>query len=257
MLKTRATERRRVICELVRIAHESSGRRTKDLAEFLGISSAAMNAIESGEKEPTLPQLEAIAFFLRTPVHTLLGIAAPPRHTAPPANLNEILRLRGYIIGARLKQARLKQCESLAQCANAISVTPATVQMWEIGRRQPGIIELETLLTHFSLSWDDMLDLGIGPLGELQILQIQQTRFEALPADVRAFVCDPGSQAVLQLAMRLRSLSAEELRTIADTFGLLAGNAPSVNQDAIQITSGTAPPNKPDKQSALIRTQLP
>jgi transcriptional regulator with XRE-family HTH domain len=229
---THSAGRHRVVCELVRIARESSGRRTKDLAEFLGISSAAIAAIESGEKEPTLPQLEAIAFFLRTPVHTLLGITAPQRLTTPPANFDEILRLRGYIIGARIKQARLKRCESLAQCANTIGVTAATLQMWEIGRRQPGIVELETLLAHFELTWDDMLDLGIGPLGELQMLQIQQTQFEALPADVRAFVCDPGSQAVLQLAVRLRSLSTEELRTIADAFGLLAGNGASPNQDA-------------------------
>lgn len=229
---THRAGRHRVICELVRIAREAAGRRTKDLAEFLGISSAALNAIESGEREPTLPQLEAIAFFLRTPVHTLLGITAPPRLTTPPANFDEILRLRGYIIGARIKQARLKRCESLAQCANAIGVTAATLQLWEIGRRQPSIVELETMLMHFELTWDDMLDLGIGPLGELQMLQIQLSLFEALPADVRAFVCDPGSLAVLQLAVRLRSLSAEELRTIADAFGLLAGNAPDSNQDA-------------------------
>ncbi len=36
-------------------------------------------------------------------------------------------------------------------------------------------------MAHFGLGLNDMLDIGIGPLGELQLLQLQQAQFEALP----------------------------------------------------------------------------
>jgi len=215
--------RRRMIGELVHSARESSGRRTKDLADFLTISPAMLNAIEAGEKEPTLPMLEAIACFLQVPVHSFFGLHAIPRQVDLPADAGAMMRLRGHIIGARLRQRRLQRCESLAECAQAVGTTTKTIKAWEIGSRQPSLLELEKLLTHLDLSLSDMLDLGIGLLGELQLRQVQQMQFEALPAELRAFVCDPAARDVLQFAARMRQLSREELRAMADAFEKLAG----------------------------------
>jgi transcriptional regulator with XRE-family HTH domain len=217
-----AAARRHVVGALVRSAREQACRKPREMAEFLGIATSAMNAIENGERDVPLPLLEAIAFYLHVPVHMLLGIAALPVAAEPPPDLNAILRLRSHIIGARIRQARMTRAESEADCAAALGVPRATLTAWEIGRRQPGIAELERILAHYGMVWDDLLDLGIGPLGELQMAQAQRAQFEALPAELRALICDPHSQPLLQLAARLHRMPRHELRAIASALGTLA-----------------------------------
>jgi len=217
-----AAARRRIVGALVRTVREQACRKPREMAEFLGVPTAAVSGIENGERDVTLPQLEAIAYFLRVPVHMLLGVAALPMYGEPPPNLAEILRLRGLIVGARIRQARLARDESEAACAAALGVPRTTLSAWEIGRRQPGIAELERILAHYDMTWDDMLDVGVGPLGELQMAQAQHARFEALPPELRALVCDPRAQPVLHLAARLHRLSRQDLRGIADALAKLA-----------------------------------
>jgi transcriptional regulator with XRE-family HTH domain len=225
-----ADARRRTVGALIRNAREAAGRKPKDIADFVGVSAAAMIAFEEGEKDPSLPQLEAIAYYLRVPVHTLLG-ASSLQQAEPLDNLEEIMRLRGHIIGARLKQARMARGESAQDIADATGISSALLQNFELGKKQPGISELELLMAHFGLTLDEMLDIGIGPLGEAQLLQQQRASFENLSQDFRAFVCDPNATQHVQLAMKLRSLSAEQLKSLANAFAILADSAPTQSTD--------------------------
>jgi transcriptional regulator with XRE-family HTH domain len=222
-----AAARRKTIGGLIRGIREMAGRKPKDLADFVGISAPAINAIEKGEKEPTLPQLEAIAYYLRVPVHTLMGQSTLPTAEKPPANLEEILRLRGHIIGARLKQARMALGESIQDSASRTGLSSTNLQAYELGKKQPGVSELERLMAHFSLTLDEMLDIGVGPLGEAQLLQQQRAQFEALPDVLREFIADPANLPQLTMALRLRGLSAEQLSALADAFAVLAAQAAS------------------------------
>lgn len=233
-----ADARRKAIGGLIRSVREIAGRKPKDIADFVGISAAVLSAFESGEKEPSLPQMEAIAYYLRVPVHTLLGLSTLATAEKPPANLEEIMRLRGHIVGARLKQARMTRGESVQETASEAGLTSATLQAFEMGKKQPGVTELEALMAHFGLTLDDMLDLGIGPLGEAQLLQQQRAQFEALPEDVRAFVCDPNAITTLHLAMRLRNLSPEQLKSLSAAFGLLADHAAAARDAGAAETIG-------------------
>jgi transcriptional regulator with XRE-family HTH domain len=220
-----ATARRKAIGSLIRSVRELSGRKPKDIADFIGISGPMLSAVEAGEKDISLPQLEAVAYFLRVPVHTLLGLSTLTTAERSPANLNEIMRLRGHIIGARLKQARSTRGESVQETASETGLTSAALQNFELGKKQPSVTELEALMAHFGLTLDDMLDVGIGPLGEAQLLQQQRAQFEAMPEDLRIFLCDAHSLPLLYLAMRLRNLTPEQLRAIATAFASLAENA--------------------------------
>ncbi len=218
--------RRRMIGALIRAARERSGRKARDLADFVGISTAALTAIENGEKDCSLPQLEAIAYDLQLPIHALLGQdAATTVERSPVSDIESILRLRGYMIGARLRQARLNRGESVQQTAAAAGLQPAALQSYELGKRQPGLVELETLMDHFGLTLDDMLDIGVGPLGQAQLLQQQRARFDAMSAELRQFLCEPASMPSLLAAMRLREMRPEQLRAIADAFIALIDEA--------------------------------
>ncbi len=230
--------RRRTIGGLIRSIREIAGRKPKDIADFVGVTAAAVNSFESGEREPSLPQLEAIAHYLRVPVHTLLGLTTLTTAERPPANLQEILRLRGHIIGARLKQARMARGEGVSETANTTGISSAALQNYELGKKQPSISELEALMAHFGMTVDDLLDLGVGPLGEAQLMQRQRAQFETLSEDVRSFVCDPKSLTHLHMAMRLAGLSPDALNKIATSFVTLAEEAAAARNASARESIG-------------------
>lgn len=206
--------RRDKIGLLMRRARETAGRTRKDCATFLHISQAALAACEEGRRDPSLPEMEALAHYLRIPVHALLDESVSTALMAPRVNLDvaEIIELRSHIIGARLKQARLDKGATAKALAAETGITTAKLTAYELGKRPAPITELERLAAALGLAIDDLLDVGIGPLGETQLFQRQHAQLDALPSDVREFVCDPQSLAHLRTAMRLRQMSAEEVR---------------------------------------------
>jgi transcriptional regulator with XRE-family HTH domain len=216
---------RRSIGAAIRIAREGAGRKPRDLAAQLGLTTPALLAIESGEHDATLPQLEAIAYLLDLPVQAILRPTPAAAERGTPAtadNLDTIIRLRGYIVGARLKQARMAQNETPQQAAAATGIGAREIEQFEIGARQPVIGELERLTRHYALTIDDLLDLGVGPLGETQLRQRQQAAFDALPAELRTLIGSPNGPQQLELARRISTLSPDQLRELARAFAELA-----------------------------------
>jgi len=209
-----SSARRRAIGLLIRRAREVAGKTRKDVAAYLGLSQAAITSIEEGKRDPSLPQVEVMAYYLRMPVAALLDEAASAAQMAWRAmiDIEEIQNLRAHIIGARLKQARQQKGETVKQAAQAVGLPPSRLSAYEMGERPIPITELEGLMAHLGLSWDNLLDVGIGPLGEAQLYHQQHAQFDALPSDVRAFVADPQALPYLRAAMRLRDLPAEQAR---------------------------------------------
>ncbi len=209
-----SSARRRTIGLLIRRAREVAGKTRKELAAYAGVSQAAIASIEEGKREPSLPQIEAFAYYLRMPVIALLDESASAVQNTWRATLDvdEIQTLRNHIIGVRLKQARQQKSETVKQVAQAAGLPPARLSAYELGERPIPITELELLMGCLGLTWSDLLDIGIGPLGEAQLYHQQHAQFDALPSDVRAFVADPQSLPYLRVAMRLRDLPAEQAR---------------------------------------------
>ena len=207
--------RRQTIGLLIRRSREMAGRTRKDCAAFLGITQAALTAYEEGQREPSLPEVEALAHFLRAPVHALLDESRASALMAPRVNFNvtEIVELRSHIVGARIKQARLAKGMSAKELATAAGITPAKLAAYELGKRPAPVTEMEAILGQLGLTIDDMLDIGIGPLGESQLFNQQHAQLDGLPSDVREFVTDPKSLPYLRTAMRLRNLSSDEVRS--------------------------------------------
>ncbi|MCS7061231.1 MAG: helix-turn-helix transcriptional regulator [Anaerolineae bacterium] len=209
-----STTRRRAIGLLIRRAREVAGKTRKDAAAFLGVTQKTLTAVEDGQRELSLPQIEALAYYFRAPVTALLDEATSVTQTVWRANIDvgEIQSLRDHIIGVRLRQARQQKGETVKQTAQAAGLSPARLTAYEAGERPIPITELESLMTHLGFTWDELLDVGIGPLGEAQLYHHQHAQFDALPSDVRAFVADPRSLPYLRAAMRLRDFPPEHMR---------------------------------------------
>ena len=58
---------------LIRRARETAGRTRKDCATFIGVTAALMGKYEDGACAPSLVDLEALAHYLRIPVHGTTG----------------------------------------------------------------------------------------------------------------------------------------------------------------------------------------
>ncbi len=214
---------------LIRETREAIHQSPRSCARRAKIPLRRWLAYENGSAEPTLPDLELIAHTLHVPPHVLLGVLPPTFvHSDPPTDVKHWQRLRGHIIGARLKQARLSRGEGVAQVAEALGMKPLYVRRIEAGY-QPPVSVLERLMQHYALSLDDLLDLGVKPVGDAQERLLQHARFDLLDDDLRRFVADPGAAPFLRLAMRLRALSPQQLSQIGNAILALTDGSSFVN----------------------------
>lgn len=211
-----ANLRRKSIGLLMRRARETAGRTRKECAAFANIAPSLLEKYEQGERDPSLVELELLAHYLRVPVQSLLDADVATPLTAPCVNFDVrvVSQLRTNIIGTRLKQARLRTNRSVDDLANASGISAALLNAYELGKKPLPITELEQLLSSLDLTLDTLLDIGVGPLGEAQLLQKRYAELDALPEDVRAFVTTPEALPYLKVALNLSRLPQDELRSM-------------------------------------------
>jgi transcriptional regulator with XRE-family HTH domain len=207
-------QRRKSIGLLLRRARETAGSTRKECAAFAGIAASLLIKYEDGEREPSLVELELLAHFLRIPVQSLLDADVSASITAPRVNFDvrEVSKLRTNIIGTRLKQARLHANKTIEDIAATSDIHANLITAYETGQKPVPITELERLVTTLGITFDSLLDIGIGPLGESQLQHKRHAEFDALPDDIRSFVSARGSLPYLRIAMHLSRLPADELR---------------------------------------------
>lgn len=214
--------RRIAIGSLIRGARERAGRTPRECATFMGISPKRLAEFESGAREPSLVDLELLAHYLGVPITALLSEATalpPPREID---DLASVAQLRARIIGVRLRQARMERRESVKDVAAATGLKASELNAFELGRRPAPITQLEKLIAHYGLAIDDLLDLGIGQLGEAQLLAKQQAAFNTLPDEVKAFAGGPDNTQFMRLAARLSQMPKDKLRAAAELLAAVS-----------------------------------
>src|SRR3989304_5855749 len=95
---------------LLRGARLAAGKSLEQCAQVIGASSSTLEAYERGEASPALPELEALAYYLKTPLAHFWGreLASASKPETASDNPLRLLRLRNHIIGALFRQARLE-----------------------------------------------------------------------------------------------------------------------------------------------------
>jgi transcriptional regulator with XRE-family HTH domain len=112
--------------------------------------------------------------------------------------------------------------ESVKQVAEAVGLTRAMLNAYELGRRAVPITHIEKLIGHYGLRIDELLDLGIGQIGQAQLLAKQHAEFDGLPDDVKDFAGTSANLPYLQLAMHLSRMPKERLRAAAEVLGAVS-----------------------------------
>jgi len=205
---------------LLQDARLALGRSRKALADELGVSSAQLAAYERGEKAPSLPELEALAFALRVPLEHFWGseVLLESSATGEEVDLARLVAVRQRKIGAKLQQLRESAGLTLAETARRAGITPHRLRTYELAERPIPVPELEALAAALDVPVQSFMDTD-GPIGEWLVQQRQIAGFLELPPELREFVSKPVNRPYLELAQRLSEMSVEKLRAVAE--GLL------------------------------------
>jgi transcriptional regulator with XRE-family HTH domain len=208
--------RTRKLGVLIRDARVAARRGPEECARALGVTKRTLRHYEEGDRAPSLPELEILAYFLRVPLEHFWGKAAiSQEEAAEPLDLPQLVQLRQRMIGALLRQERTAADISVKDLAKSSGISAARIKSYELGRRAIPVPELEALLAALSSRIDVLFDQS-GPIGEWMTQEKSAQQFLELPKELQTFVCQSVNRPYLELAVKLSGMSSENLRSVAE-----------------------------------------
>jgi transcriptional regulator with XRE-family HTH domain len=205
---------------LLKDARIASGKSMTNCANTIGVTSERISAFERGEKQPSLPELEALSFFMDIPLSHFWGtksLLIEEENKLASTNLGEWVTQRTRIIGEKLKLAREKANITLKELSETVGITPRKLKSYENGKIPVPLPELETMLNYMNVPinefWETEGVVGFQ-LGQLKVVD----QFVNLPRDLQDFVTKPVNIPYIEVAQRLSTLSVDQLRGVAESI---------------------------------------
>ena len=220
MNNAQITIREKKLGLLIRDARLSERRSVKECAEAIGIKPGLFLAYEEGRRAPSLPELEALVYYLKLPISQFWGkeTKSDSNASADELDATRLISLRQRMIGALLRQERNNVNMSIRHLANETGITSARLNAYELGERAIPVPELEIILHVMGSRIETFFDQS-GPVGQWMNSQSALQKFLGLSDEMQDFVCQPVNRPYIELAMKLSDMSKEKLRSVAE--GLL------------------------------------
>jgi transcriptional regulator with XRE-family HTH domain len=204
---------------LIRDAKEKSGKSNEEISKAMGISADELRTMEMGERAPTLPELEMLAFYLDVPLeHFWENEILKQSDNRLNFDPEEISASRQKAIGELILQVRTQASLSIEELAQQAGISPASLQLYEQGEAPIPLPELEVLAKSLNNPITYFEDQQ-GPIGSKFTEKRNVNEFLELPVDLQEFIGKPINRPYLELAVRLSELKVERLRALAE--GLL------------------------------------
>jgi transcriptional regulator with XRE-family HTH domain len=204
---------------LIRDAKEKSGKSNEEISKAMGISADELRAMEMGERAPTLPELEMLAFYLDVPLeHFWENEILKQSDNRLNFDPEEISASRQKAIGELILQVRTQASLSIEELAQKAGISPASLQLYEQGEAPIPLPELEVLAKSLNNPITYFEDQQ-GPIGSKFTEKRNVNEFLELPVNLQEFIGKPINRPYLELAVRLSELKVERLRALAE--GLL------------------------------------
>jgi transcriptional regulator with XRE-family HTH domain len=202
---------------LIRDARLATRRRIEDCAEALKVSPEDFEAFELGEKSPSLPKLEVLAYYLGVSMDHFWGDRAISENGSPALNIDidQLVGLRQRMIGALLRQARQQAELSLEAVAESVGIPPDRLEACEMAEDELSLPVLEAVCSVLGQPIDDFID-KYGPVGVWSSQQQSVQEYLKLPEELQAFVTKPINRPYLELAHRLSAMSVDKLRAVGE-----------------------------------------
>jgi transcriptional regulator with XRE-family HTH domain len=220
MTNAQITLRGKKLGLLIRDARMAERRSIKECADAIGIKPGLFRAYEEGRRAPSLPELEALVFFLKIPISQFWGSETVSDSPAPLAHedISRLITLRHRMIGALIRQERTNANMSIRHLSTETGISQSRLKAYELGEKTVSVPELESILAVMGSRIENFFDQS-GPVGDWMTSQQAVQKFMDLPKELREFVCQPVNRPYLDLAVKLSSMSRDKLRSVAE--GLL------------------------------------
>jgi len=205
---------------LIQGARTASDKSIEECAVAINISNERMQSFERGEDSPSLPELEALAFYLKVPLDYFWGreIVDSLQKELQVFEKERLIRLRNRVIGANLRKARLEAGMTSLELADSVSITEEQLDKFELGAEAIPLPELELLANTVNKTIKDFQD-NRGPIGTWIKQQRVMQHFGDLSPELQDFISKPINRPYLEISQRLSEMSVERLRAVAE--GLL------------------------------------
>lgn len=203
---------------LLRDARLASERSLEECAQAVGISMQDLEAYEMGEKAPSLPELEILAYFLKVPLEHFWGEELfKPDGAETDFDPQKLVALRQKIIGVLIRKFRTEKELRIEDLASAVGITKDQLQAYEAGQQPIPVPELDNLARELGWRIKAFQDQR-GPVGSWLAQQRYFKDFMDLSPEMQEFICKPVNQSYLEVAQRLSNMSVDRLRTIAEVL---------------------------------------
>jgi transcriptional regulator with XRE-family HTH domain len=218
-MKAQITIRSKKLGLLIRDARTAARRSMKECAQALGVTNGTLKAYEEGRKAPSLPELEALGYYLELPIDHFWSNAsisdAPER--LEDIDLASLTALRQRMIGALLRQQRLDASISMKAVAKQVDIPTSRLKAYELGQRPIPLPELEAILTILDGHIETFFDQGTH-IGKWMTQQKAIQQFLDMPDELQSFVCQAINRPYLDLARKLSNMSTDKLRSVAENL---------------------------------------
>jgi len=216
-IKSQVTIRTKKLGVLIRDARLAARRSAQECAEAIDIRKSLFRAYEDGLRAPSLPELEALVYYLDLPMDHFWGKSVKSENVSPHQKLDlpKLLGVRQRKIGALLRQARMNASVSIRNLAGETGIASSRIKAYELGERPIPLPELEVLVRTLGGRIETFFDRN-GPIGQWMISEEAIQHFVEMPAELREFVALPVNRPYLELAMKLSNMSRDKLRSVAE-----------------------------------------
>jgi transcriptional regulator with XRE-family HTH domain len=216
-IKSQIAIRSKTLGLLIRDARTTTRRSVTECAQAIGVKPGIFRAYEEGRKALSLPELEALVYFLDLPIDHFWSKEIKSGKPLPHENLDlpKLLSVRQRKIGALLRQERMNASISIRNLAHETGISGARIKAYELGERPMPLPELEALVKALGGRVESFFD-RVGPIGQWLMNEEAIRDFLRLPLELRQFVAMPVNRPYLELAMKLSNMSKDKLRSVAE-----------------------------------------
>ncbi len=202
---------------LLRTARTKRGESKKSCAEVIGATSRTITKYEAGEKSPSLPELEVLAYYLDVPLDRFWEDMAPVDQDKMMAlkNLEQRMEIRNLKIGASLRKFRQDSNLSMKEVTEKIGLTTYRLKSYEKGKFAVPVAELNALLRLFERELGELV-VDSGPIAEWAHAKKAGAAFIELPLDLQDFILKPINRPYLEIAQKLSHMSVDQMRDVAE-----------------------------------------
>jgi transcriptional regulator with XRE-family HTH domain len=204
---------------LMRDARTLARRNVAECARAMGVNPGQYRAYEDGRRAPSLPELEALVYYLDLPLDHFWSKQIKSGKPMPHENLDlqKLQAVRQRKIGALLRQERMNASVSIRNVALATGLASSRIKSYELGERPIPLPELEALVKALGGRIESFFDRS-GPIGQWMLNEEAMRDFLEMPLDLRQFVAQPVNRPYLELAMKLSNMSRDKLRSVAENI---------------------------------------